>query len=80
MRPVPLLHLVMAVAMGVETLGMEAAVVEAITTSPSTTTTGPSTIITGPTTTITGQLFSFRLLSIPSQLLIKLKTSLVALR
>ena len=79
MRPVPLLHLVMAVAMGVETLGMEAAVVEAITTSPSTTT-GPSTIITGPTTTITGQLFSFRLLSIPSQLLIKLKTSLVALR
>ena len=81
MRPVPLLHLVMAVAMGVETLGMEAAVVEAITTtSPSTITTGPSTIIIGPTTTITGQLFSFRLLSIPSQLLIKLKTSLVAPR
>ena len=79
MRPVPLLHLVMAVAMGVEILGMEAAVVEAITTSLSTTT-GPSTIITGPTTTITGQLFSFRLLSIPSQLLIKLKTSLVAPR
>ena len=78
MRPVPLLLLVMAVAMGVETLGMEVAVVEV--TSQSTTTTGPSTIITGPTTTTTGQLFSFRLLSIPSQLLIKLKTSLVAPR
>jgi len=77
MRPVLLLHLVMVVAMGVETLDTEAAVVEV--TSPSTTT-GQSTIITGPTTTITGQLFSFRLLSIPSQLLIKLKTSLVAPR
>ena len=80
MRPVPLLHLVMAVAMGVETLDMEVAVVEAITTTSPSTTTGLSTIITGPTTTITGQLFSFRLLSIPSQLQIKLKTFLVALR
>merc|ERR1711963_677557 len=40
-----------AVAMAVETLGMEVAVVEV--TSQSTTTTGPSTIITGPTTTTT---------------------------